>query len=41
MLVQMLYFADDIAENGESKEDITIMLKKMNNTLKEHTIKIN
>lgn len=41
ILVQMLRFADDIAVIGESEEDITNMLEKINDTLKEHYMKIN
>jgi len=32
---------DDIAVIGESEEDITNMLEKMNDMLKEHYMKIN
>jgi len=41
MLVQMLRFADDIAVIAENEEDLSNMLKKMNDTLKEYHMKIN
>jgi len=39
--VQILRFADDIVEVGESEENITNMLEKKNKTFKEHYLKIN
>jgi len=41
MLVQMLRFADDIAEIADIEEDLAYMLEKMNGTLKEYIMKIN